>query len=255
MAVITPALYHFSAEFEGWPTLAGTWDRIDQRIGQAGIEGTSNVPNGPRPRDYTWLTAEYRLEASFEPLSLSAAGHGDIGILMFEDGELASLLEGTSEEDHAPEQVTTWWEFWRTTEGGWAMFPGNSYPGWQVSVLLPISRGQAIEFRVLDLGVGIGVDGVARRRPPSSREGDGCIHEANRDEPGAPYRGRCRNAGCGTDCDPQVVVRPDDGLYELTGCQCPAGPSVARSGRFAQIPLTPSTLGHRGDRPLPGSTG
>ena len=102
MAVITPALYHFTSQFEDWPKLAATWGRIDQRIGPAGVEPRANVPGGGHPREYTWLTAEFGLRTFLEPFSLSAAGNGATGILMVSDDELYGLLDGAQEISHAP---------------------------------------------------------------------------------------------------------------------------------------------------------
>lgn len=228
MAVLTPVLYNLIAARTGRPQLAHDLDRIDLYS-----SGGTEVP-GPGYEYSGLFESEPGLDDALQPVSLDDAASGAVGVPLLTDQELRALfadMPSTSQVHQAPRAS---WDFWRTTSGGWAMMPGNTQAGWQLTtarlVPQPANRGRTIEFRVYDHGLEIDRTGDMHRRPPSTSS-DPCVHEAHVDEPGAPYRGRCRNDSCGQGCDPQLVVVPDDGIVRLIGCRCPDPPQTPATSR------------------------
>jgi len=210
VAVLTPLLYQRAAEEEGLPQL------------ERPVEIPEPQPYEFRkpPGDYLWVLDEFRLRPFLHPFPWRDVRDGSVGVPILDRRELESLIEDGSDANDVYPASPTWWEFRRTQNGDWAMFPGNEAPGLQITTLLPVRTARSIQLRVLYLGVEVTPDGSVRQTPPASVPSGGCVHEALEDEPGAPYRGRCSNNGCPRNCSPRIKVSPDDGLYRLLGCNC-----------------------------------
>lgn len=211
MTVLTPLLYQRAAEGEGLPELGPRHVEIPEPPGY-------DLPEPPS--DYLWVLDEFRLRPFLRPLPWRVALDGSIGVPILDRRELESLIEDASDARGVYPASPTWWEFRRTQNGHWAMFPGNDTSGLQVSTLLPVRTARSIQLRVFHLGVEITPEGGVRQTPPASAPSDGCVHEVFEIERGAPYRGRCSNSGCPHNCTPRVTLSPDDGLYRLLGCNC-----------------------------------
>jgi hypothetical protein len=158
------------------------------------------------------------LEAFLRPLPFEVVLGGAVGVPVLSDRELDLLFEGSERDDSGSPESPEWWEFWRTASGEYAMFPADDSPQPRMSVCLPVSEQGAVAFRVLDL------DWRDHYPPWSARVASApgrCVHAVEIDEPDVPYRGSCRNAGCPHVCTAQVVLHPEEGLYQLAGCACP----------------------------------
>jgi hypothetical protein len=147
------------------------------------------------------------------------AKEGGTGVPLFERDELPAFL--AEAEDGSPESPRhgQWWEFWPTTDGGYAMFPGDDehQPSVATSLWIP-SDGSARVRRVTVSPLARKASGISRPRSDAAPEP--CELVATESQPGAPYVGRCSTVRCDSGCSPHVVVQPDDGIYRLMGCDC-----------------------------------
>jgi hypothetical protein len=147
------------------------------------------------------------------------AAEGGTGVPLFDEDELHAFLSEADQASPESPRKGQWWEFWPTTNGSYAMFPADDARQRSVATTLWIPAYASAYVHRIDvsslLPVGQPKSGgrpVAPARP--------CQLLAKESEPGAPYVGRCSNAGCTGDCSSHVVVLPDDGIYRLLGCDC-----------------------------------
>jgi hypothetical protein len=214
VTVLTPLLYQALAEREDLPQLQSHLiNRLGERL-EPYIAG--------RPVDrYAWVLDEFGLGRFLRPVEFrSAAAQGSLGVPLLAPDDLTALLGTAERRESRPNPVTSWWEFWRTDQDAYAMFPADATPDFHASILLPAVDGNSAQLRVLDLGLTVTEHGEVQPEPPSAVPAAPCIHDARADVPGAPYQGNCRNQRCDHTCSPRVVLNPDDGLYQLTGCNC-----------------------------------
>lgn len=152
------------------------------------------------------------------------AAEGGTGVPLFGEDELQAFV---SEADQAPPDLPRrgrWWEFWPTIDGTYAMFPGDDAEQPSVATTLWIPAGKSARVRRIDLssllpGGEKFPDRLASRDRPVVPP-EPCELLADELEPGAPYVGRCSNIGCDGGCTPHILVKPDDGIYRLLGCDC-----------------------------------
>jgi hypothetical protein len=204
VAVLTPAVYQALATRGLGPRLERHVEpaRLPWRLQAARVLLGQDLAPALRPQPVSRFVAE-----------------GGTGVALFEEGELHEFLSEAKDAPADEPRRGRWWEFWRTDQGSYAMFPGDDARRPSLATTLWIPMGRSAQVRRIDLTplVGIG-DRKALDRPVVPPEP--CTLLANEVEPGAPYVGRCENVGCDDGCSPHVVVQPDDGIYRLRGCNC-----------------------------------
>lgn len=202
------------------------------------VSALREVPYVPAAEDYLRLSG---LEFSdlpglsqFHPVRealrprplLEAAARGGPAVPLVSEHELRVLLSGTElvrDKEHmeyrAVDQAPrSWWDFYVTTDGNYALFPGDDDPEPTLPLAFLIPNGLSTELRQVDLPALFGLRWGGRSRPTVPPEL--CGLDLEHDEEGAPYRGRCRRRGCPNPCSPLVVVNPETGHYRLGGCRC-----------------------------------
>lgn len=216
MTALTPLVYASYAEELGLPALR---EPALSRL-------ASVLRRGPEPLFPTsarWRIDERSLAVPIgellRPIALEPTSAEIPGVPLLGREQMLALFGDAGPADGASELGGRWWEFWPTYSDVWAMFPGDAEPSPQLALVLPRSTRHEIELRVLEFEIAFGRGGLEPSSPISPDPG-GCIHVLEEDEPGAPYRGSCRNDGCPQKCTPRVVFQPDDGRYVLLGCRC-----------------------------------
>jgi len=204
VAVVTPAIYQALAQRGFGPRLKPPVEsvRFPWRFQVARVLLRDNFAAALTPASVHRLAAE-----------------GGTGVPLFDEDELHAFV---SEADEAPSEQLRhgrWWEFWPTSNRSYAMFPGDDATQPSVATTLWIPADRSAHVRRIDLSSLLPV-GEARSRDRPVVPPELCELLAEESEPGAPYVGRCSNAGCGRGCSPHVVVHPDDGIYRLLGCDC-----------------------------------
>jgi hypothetical protein len=218
VAVVTPAVYQAFAESGLGPRLKPPVERLrfPWRFQAARALLGRNLTAMLRPGSVQRLAAE-----------------GGTGVPLFGEDELHAFVSEANEEPPDRPRHGRWWEFWPTTEGSYAMFPGDDARRSSVATTLWIPAGRSAHVRRIDLsslllvrrrGSLLTAGGPPHDGPESADRPivppEPCELLAEEVEPGAPYVGRCSNVGCAGGCSPHVVVLPDDGVYRLLGCDC-----------------------------------
>jgi hypothetical protein len=177
-----------------------------------------------RPISEEWY--QYLNQTAFDAFFITAPfaearTEGHVGVTILSQEEVEFLVGGDEfravDSDDRGQQ--TWWELWSTEDGKYALLPGDDDPELTIGACALVRTGNHVQMRRFSTGFALTKHGFRRRKPMHISTAV-CVRE-DVDEPGAPYRGRCANHGCGAGCSADVVVRQQDGLYVLKGCACP----------------------------------
>ncbi|MDI3313610.1 MAG: hypothetical protein QJR12_04775 [Mycobacterium sp.] len=194
-----------------------------RREGPALVAGLRSRALRPIPEEWHRYLNQTAFDAFFITAPFAEARtEGHVGVPILSQQEVEFLL-GAAEfrrgESNDREQQT-WWELWSTEDGKYALLPGDNDPELTIRVCALVCTGNRVQMRSFSTGFALTKYGFRRRKPMHITTAV-CVRE-DVDEPGAPYRGRCANHGCGAGCSADVVVVPQDGLYLLRGCACPS---------------------------------
>jgi hypothetical protein len=136
VAVVTPAVYQAFAESGLGPRLKPPVERLrfPWRFQAARALLGRNLTAMLRPGSVQRLAAE-----------------GGTGVPLFGEDELHAFVSEANEEPPDRPRHGRWWEFWPTTEGSYAMFPGDDARRSSVATTLWIPAGRSAHVRRIDL--------------------------------------------------------------------------------------------------------
>jgi hypothetical protein len=138
---------------------------------------------------------------------------GGAGVPLFGADELDAFVSDADEAPPDRPRHGRWWEFWPTSDGSYAMFPGDDARQPSVALTLWIPVRKLARVHRIDVSSLLPIINPRLRDRPRSRDRPVVPRElcelcAEEVEPGAPWVGRCSDLGCDRGCDRLILVYP-----------------------------------------------